>query len=316
MFLDLFGMPEEATCLEHLIVTDYEKAIILMMQKEVFEVTALESLVKTVLAEYKIQIPPLDIINRMYRRGNLNKRDDNVHFEISSLYTRLAYFAQYEQDTWSNVSESIRNAIDEWYVNQYANGAIPRLKQVQNGEIDLIENAYFFTLEEALDLIDTIDKQIYVVPCNCRSVHLGCDKIKNTCMLFEYGINSEFDRGYGKVITKTEAKDLAILANKNGLMHTSEEEHALCNCCGDCCYPIRAAKKIGATGIWPKRRHDIVYDNESCISCKKCIKVCNFNAFSYIDHQIVFDESKCLGCTLCAGHCPTDAIQLKEHSTL
>ncbi len=315
MFLDLFGMPEEAKCLERLIVTDYEKAIILMMKNGVFEVADLEELVKGILEDYKIQMDSLEIINKMYQRGNLNKVDDNVHYEISSLYTRLAYFAQYEQDTWSNVPESIRKAIDEWYVNQYAKGAIPRLKQVQKGEIDLIENAYFFTLEEALDLIDTIDKQIYVVPCNCRSVHLGCDKIKNTCMLFEYGINSEFDRGYGKVITKAEAKDLVKLSDKNGLMHTSEEEHALCNCCGDCCYPIRAAEKIGATGIWPKRRHDIVYDKESCISCKKCIKVCNFNAFSYIDNQIVFDESKCLGCTLCAGHCPTDAIQLKEHST-
>lgn len=312
MFLELFGIPNEGKFIENLIVTDYEKAIILKMQRDVFHVDDLSGIVKEVLEEYKIQVPSLDIVHIMYRRGNLNKVNDDVHFQISSLYTRLAYFAQYEQDVWTRVPEKIRQGIDAWYVKEYADGAIPRLKMIANGEAELIENAYFYTLEETLEVIDSLDKQIYVVPCNCRSVSLQCDKNKNTCLLYENGINTEYDRGYGKILTKEEAKNVVILADKKGLMHTYEKGHAVCNCCGDCCYPIRAAEQIGATGIWPKRRYDIVFDPEPCISCKKCIKACNFDAFSFVDHQIVFDESKCLGCTLCEGHCPTEAIKLKK----
>lgn len=140
---------------------------------------------------------------------------------------------------------------------------------------------------------------------------MACDKHVNTCMLFEYDLNSEFDRGRGKVISKEEAKAIAICADKNGLMHTSEEAHAICHCCGDCCYPIRASEVINATGIWPKRRYDISFESTDCISCKRCVTVCNFGAFSY-DDGISFDPEKCLGCTICESNCPTDAIKLHK----
>ncbi len=310
-FKTLFEIPKEASFIEHLIVSDYEKKILLAMGKEQIHYDDLVTIVIAALKKVNLSVKASSVIGKMYSRGNINKVDDST-YECSTLYTRLAYFAQYEQDLWQRVPEKIRTDIDTWYVNKYADGARPRLEKVKSGELELIENAYFFTLKESLQLIDDIDKDIYVVPCNCRSVKMGCDKPKNVCMLFEYGINSEFDRGYGKIISKSEAKELVKLADKNGLMHTSEEAHALCNCCGDCCYPIRAAEVIGATGIWPKRRYDIVYEETSCITCKKCVKACNFGAFKYIDGKITFNNDKCLGCTICEGHCPTDAIQLKK----
>lgn len=80
-------------------------------------------------------------------------------------------------------------------------------------------------------------------------------------------------------------------------MHTSETEQAICNCCGDCCYPIRASKVIETTGIWPKRRYNITFDAD------KCVDICHFSAFTK-DERVIFDNEKCLGCTLCTTHCP------------
>lgn len=309
-FRALFEIPDEAKILEHLIVTDYEKEILMKMMHNEHDKEQLLLIISDVLKSYDMNHNPARVLSDMYKRANLNKVSEHV-YRCSNLYTRLAYFAQYEQDIWRRVPEKVRKDIDAWYVKEYADGALPRLKDIREGKRELIENAYFYTLDETLELIDSLDKDIYVVPCNCRCIQMACDKHVNTCMLFEYGINSEFDRGRGKVISKEEAKAIAIKADKNGLMHTSEEAHAICHCCGDCCYPIRASKVIGATGIWPKRRYGISFDSTDCISCKRCVSVCNFDAFSF-DDGINFDPDKCLGCTICESNCPTDVIKLHK----
>ncbi|MCH4887831.1 4Fe-4S dicluster domain-containing protein [Acidaminobacter sp. JC074] len=310
-FLELFEIPSEGKILENMIVTDYEKDILMKMEKKSLDEDQLLKIIEDVLKDYNIEISPKRLLMDMYKRANINKVSEDV-YTCSSLYTRLAYFAQYEQDLWKRVPEKIRQDIDKWYVKKYADGALPRLKEIQEGKRELIENAYFYTLDETLELIDSLDKDIYVVPCNCRSIQMTCDKHVNTCMLFEYDINSEYDRGRGKVISKEEAKAIAIKADKNGLMHTSEEAHAICHCCGDCCYPIRASEVIGTRGIWPKRRYDISFNEDKCISCKKCTKICNFDAFVYEDSQIKFDPDKCFGCTICESNCPTEAISIHK----
>jgi len=310
-FTDIFEVPKAALTIENILVTDYERQVIEQMQKQPFLKSALIQLMENHFSSQDVDSERL--LWQMYHRGILNKVmiDDAIHYEASTVYTRLAYLAQYERDLWEKVPSKVRQDIDEWYVAMYAEGALPRLEEIKRGERDLIENAYFFTLDETLDLIEGLETELYVVPCNCRSIQLKCDAPKNVCILFEKGINTEYDRGRGHVISKEEAKDLVIKADKAGLMHTSEKEQAICNCCGDCCYPIRASEVIGTTGIWPKRRYDITFDEAKCINCGKCVGVCHFNAFTK-EETVQFDDSKCLGCTLCTTHCPAGAIGLKK----
>ena len=45
-----------------------------------------------------------------------------------------------------------------------------------------------------------------------------------------------------------------------------------------------------------------------CIGCKKCEKVCNFDAIHIVDNLAVVDYDKCKNCGLCAKECPTNAI--------
>lgn len=311
-FREIFEVPKEAYTIESILVTEYERQVIELMQKTPFSSKALVDLVHEHFSSQAHTIDPERFIWHMYHRGVLNKVmvDEKICYESSTVYTRLAYLAQYEQDLWKRVPEKIRAGIDKWYVKKYADGALPRLEEIKRGERDLIENAYFFTLDETLELIDSLEEMLYVVPCNCRSIQMKCGKPENVCILFETGINTEYDRGRGNVITKEEAKNLVIKADRAGLMHTSETAQAICNCCGDCCYPIRAAEVIGATGTWPKRRYDVIFDSEKCINCGKCVKACNFDAFVK-DDLVRFEENKCLGCTLCVSHCPVGAIGLE-----
>lgn len=48
---------------------------------------------------------------------------------------------------------------------------------------------------------------------------------------------------------------------------------------------------------------------ESCISCKKCIRELGCPALVIQNNKVTIDASLCTGCTLCAQLCPTGAIQ-------
>ncbi len=307
--MEYFDVPEEALSIIKLMLTDNEMILIGAMKNNEYTYYDLLELVKE-----KIDVNPSDFIQAAYKRAVINKVDrcGEIKYKSSDVYTRLAFFAQYEVDLWKSVPKTEREKLDIWYVNRYAQDALPRLREIKEGKRNLIENAYFYTLEETLDLIDGIEEQMYVVPCNCKSVALKCEKPKNVCILFEHHINSSWDRGWGEAIDKEKAKEIVKIANENGLMHTSEDEHAICNCDGCCCYPIRASEIIGTKGIWPERRYNIVWNREKCVDCGLCVKACNFEAFIKVDKRVSFDEQKCWGCTICKNHCPVGAITLEK----
>lgn len=304
-----FEFPEEAETIVDLILSqDEQKLIKLMGQNEYFH-TELKQLISE-----NFSCDAEKFISNSYKRAIINKipdRDSTV-YQTATFYDRLAIFAQYENELWSSVPEQIRGEIDAWYLMKYTEYRKPAVEEFMKDKTKLIENAYFYTLEEAIKMVKNIDKRILLVPCNCKSVVLNCEdeKTRDVCLLFEdEEVNTMADRGHGTYISKEEAIEVLKEADKAGLMHTSEAEEAICNCCGCCCYPIRAAEKLWVTDHWPKRIHDIVWDEESCINCGRCVQVCNFKAFSFSDDKKVqFDESKCLGCTICASNCPVDAI--------
>jgi NAD-dependent dihydropyrimidine dehydrogenase PreA subunit len=309
-FYTYFEVPEVGKGIVNLMVTELEKGVINHIKDDKY---SLVQLAKWLKDKFYCEKPENEVAV-MYKRAVLEKVEDNeeIYYKVTKFSERLSYFCQYEKDTWLSVPEDIRQLIDDWFVGIYAESAKERLEEINKGERKLIENAYFFTLEETLNLVDSLEKDIYLVPCNCRSIASNCDKPDNTCLLIEYGINTQWDRGYGKELSKEEAKDIVREADKNGLMHTSETDEAICNCCGCCCYPIRASKLINTVGLWPKRGYNIIWDNSKCINCGKCAKTCNFDAFVMENKKVTFNEEKCIGCTLCESHCPVTAITLKN----
>ena len=53
-------------------------------------------------------------------------------------------------------------------------------------------------------------------------------------------------------------------------------------------------------------------DQDVCIGCRICEKVCDFGAVSIIDKKATVNEAICKGCGACAGGCPTGAIQIRH----
>ncbi|MFA5417782.1 MAG: ATP-binding protein [Bacteroidales bacterium] len=51
-----------------------------------------------------------------------------------------------------------------------------------------------------------------------------------------------------------------------------------------------------------------IIDNNNCIRCDKCARVCRFGAISIRNMQYVIDPLSCEGCGYCARVCPTKAI--------
>lgn len=303
----LFEIPEIALPFMHLFLNDEECRMLEVMERRDYSPAEL----CTILAD--ITSAPETFIGKAYSRGVLSKSPHGceIWYAPATFYVRLAFFAQYEPQLWARVPVAERADIDGWYVEQYMNGAKPRLEAALHGDA-FIENASFYTLQETLDLIDSLDFEPYVVPCNCKSVAMNCEKPRNVCMLFGRGINSEWDRGHGKALTKDQAKELTRRADRNGLMHTSEEATAVCSCCGCCCYPIRASKRLGTKGVWPMRRYLIHWNANKCVDCGRCVAVCNFGAFQRVDGKIIFDEKACWGCTICSNNCPTGAISTEK----
>ena len=51
-----------------------------------------------------------------------------------------------------------------------------------------------------------------------------------------------------------------------------------------------------------------VVEQDKCIGCGQCIKICALNGTSITDHKASIDHDKCVGCSRCIGVCPKDAI--------
>ena len=50
-----------------------------------------------------------------------------------------------------------------------------------------------------------------------------------------------------------------------------------------------------------------IIDNEKCIGCGLCVKICPYFAL-VMEDNVVVDESECFGCGLCQSRCPVSAI--------
>lgn len=177
--------------------------------------------------------------------------------------------------------------------------------------------------ERATHIIEE-SKHIGISMCYCRHrmSHVGkaCDAPMDICMTFNNTANSLINNNFARRIDASECKELLHQAYEHNLVQCGENVRSgvnfICNCCGCCCEALVAAKRFGnlhpvqTTSFIPK------INNESCVSCGKCINVCPIDAIGKSTESsrevIKIDEDRCLGCGICVRNCPKRSIVLRK----
>lgn len=319
--MDVFEVWEQGLPYLYLMVDAREMELVVKLAGQILTVEMIADLMTLDYTQ------TFDLVRRAYSRCVLNKvvQGGNTKYTSANFYTRLDHFAKYEN--WHDIPAEDRQIINRSFLDQFISKHKDNIERKMHGleAENALPNDTVMLLSEVEDMIDAAT-DIVVTPCDCRKLGENCDKPIETCIWLDEGGRKALDRGHGRALTKTEAKELLRWADKKGLMHTADSEwqsrglHAICNCCACDCYPFRAAEELDSKGAWPKSRYIAAHDTDLCDSCGACVRRCHFDAF-YHDESVVevkgkrkkgvqYDSVKCWGCGLCANTCPEEAIKM------
>jgi len=205
----------------------------------------------------------------------------------------------------------------------------PNSRLIEVNETLQPDQSQILTYQDVEKIIqETGEGNIAVVPCTCRTMSMmlksapQCERTVENCLVF--GIPAKFvvDEGIGRYITVEETLAILKQAEKEGLVHltqnTVDRQGFICNCCTCCCGILSTAVKYNYWDIFQKSDYVPVIDDEKCKKCKKCVDICQFYALTYksgetkAEDKIRVREEVCIGCGICASNCPQEAIHLKK----
>ena len=263
-----------------------------------------------------------------YRQIVNRKTEDGVTlYRAGSFYDRLNPLSMYEN--WKDVPEDARQAVIDWQLDEFIKIWLPVVEDIKKDPDAYVKipNRDVLLLHEALEMVDAASEFV-VVPCDCRTIVMACNRPVETCVRLDTGARHTLELGHGRILTKEEMKTLVVNADRAGLMHTGsrqwrrdDELFGFCNCCGCDCYPFRAGVKLGMVQEWPRAHFVADRDLTKCKRCSTCVQRCHFGAFHHdgtftrVDgkkmRSVVFDADKCYGCGLCSTACPEGAITMR-----
>ena len=303
-FIEKFSVPNVALGIIDKIVTPVEQSVVEYLPS-IFRIEdVLHALSEIACKETSADEAEI-FVKEAYRRGVFSIEDEAEKlYKSGSFYGRLDVFAVSENETYRSFPDDVRKALDGWYIAAYLEGLNPDLSARPTDDEIL-------TLEETLRAIDADSRQIYLAPCDCRSLSGGCGEPVLTCLSYRNAPNSFAHRGLSKPITREEAKQVVLMAHKAGLVHT-RNRGGICNCCSDCCYLFRARTARNSGALWPRTNKVISIDSETCVSCGICASRCRFSALRLETEKLALDSEKCVGCGICVDVCPAGALKLKE----
>jgi len=159
---------------------------------------------------------------------------------------------------------------------------------------------------------------IAVSRCYCR--HHGellgrpCDKPKEVCLTFGPGAKFNDKRGFGRLISKEEARRILDLAEKEGLVHCSSNfgKHVdfICNCCVCHCVILQTIVSAGIPNAAATSSYIVMVAEDSCMGCGECVERCQMSALVLEGDMVKRDAGRCIGCGLCVSTCPTGALSM------
>lgn len=261
---------------------------------------------------------PQQELEEGYRRGILNKKhmDSQIHYELGTFLKRLDCCLRGEGDYFMSLPTEVLSAVIA-YEQSIDLWVMPYRKPGHNmGVITPLP------LEKALEKITQSNCRYFLQTCDCRTFHDDKHHIRESCLHFmdeETILNSNFDRGYARELTKEEAVQQMILLDRDGLVH-NWEGHGFCNCCSCCCWAMRGISEYRDKGLplfdeYIHADYILETDPSKCIGCGLCRDICPVKALSLKEGKIHLDQALCLGCGVCRTRCHKDALKIISRPT-
>lgn len=248
-----------------------------------------------------------------YHRGVLNKvgKDGKEVFVLGSFHKRIDCCMRGEREYFLSLPEEVRRTIVD-YEQDIGLWVIPYRKEGENKAV-----VWPIPLEQALEIVEQSDARFWVQECDCKVYRSDSSHMRETCLHFlteENRLNSNFDRGYGRELTREETKELLRKMDRDGLVHNFEGD-AFCNCCGCCCWAIRGIEPYRQQGYdvfgeYVKAEYIIAPDRDKCKGCGQCVSICPVKALELKEGKIALAQDLCLGCGVCRNKCAFGALSI------
>jgi Pyruvate/2-oxoacid:ferredoxin oxidoreductase delta subunit len=170
--------------------------------------------------------------------------------------------------------------------------------------------------EEVARFIEQAD-ELAVAECACRVSVKACDAPTERCLIFDNAAKFLIQRGYARPVSRDEALAILDKAEKEGLVHTSnnsaDKAGFICNCCPCCCTILRGRTQLHEPHAFAESNFVAQIDAEICTACGSCLEdCCPMSAVTLQDDLAVINRERCIGCGLCASVCPVGAIDLRR----
>ncbi|HVP20214.1 MAG TPA: 4Fe-4S binding protein [Spirochaetia bacterium] len=263
------------------------------------------------------------LLRQAYRHWLLNRemRDGAARYCIGRFYDVLNWFCLF--GNYHVLPARIREELDQWCFEEYLrkNDYFRKVMESPPEYADC-HNEWILQLSEAEEMIDAASA-IRLRPCDCKMLADRCDHSRDICLVLDKERVS--DRTDGRDLSPDQAKSLLRALDKEGLIRTggppdwkTRGPSVICNCCTCCCYPFRAAERLGTKGRWPKSRFVARHEAVACAGCLRCVSRCPFHAFTAgagdgaraARPRVILNPELCWGCGLCVSACPSHALHL------
>jgi NAD-dependent dihydropyrimidine dehydrogenase PreA subunit len=172
--------------------------------------------------------------------------------------------------------------------------------------------------EEVAQLVEKAE-YIAVAHCACRVSVGKCDSPKEVCMIFGHLAEFMVLRKHARHVSKAEAMEVLNMAEKAGLVHTSnnsaDKVGLICNCCPCCCLILRGRVQLNNPRAFSPSRYEAKVDEDGCIGCGICAdERCPMKAIEISNDMALVNPDKCIGCGLCVTGCPEQALKLIQRA--
>ncbi|MCP4551764.1 MAG: hypothetical protein GY834_06930 [Bacteroidetes bacterium] len=220
-----------------------------------------------------------------------------------------------------NIDKEFSELFEEYYHESFHQVMTinPSVHRVIPVERSIPVNIDVMPYEKASTYLDVANSW-GVLECICRVqkqlIGEGCNHTVENCLAFSTKTGA-FDRTDAiRTLTKDEALQILDDANKEGLVHSTNNAQQdvtyICNCCTCSCGVLRGITEHGCLNSVASSDFYAKVDENLCNGCEICIDRCQFSALTMVDEISTVDTKFCFGCGLCITTCSTKALTLVQ----